>query len=200
LARQALDIVSSEDEIHITAKQKIVLNAGGTYISLDSNGIESGTRGDYLIKSAHFDHRGPASMSATHPEYPKLETSQRIKFRLSRAPSAPQSTWVGMPYTLFADNVPLQQGVLDKTGFLSFDHQVITRQYRLELANGISFRVPVPEDYSNPEQGHLANRGLNHHLAPNDDPEIGPPVLHTDFRKDYAALLDEKAKRKGEAS
>ncbi|SNT57074.1 type VI secretion system secreted protein VgrG, partial [Pseudomonas delhiensis] len=67
LARMGMDIVSTEDEIHITAKKKIILNAAGTYISLDQHGIESGTQGDYLIKSAHFDHQGPASMPATHP-------------------------------------------------------------------------------------------------------------------------------------
>lgn len=200
LARQALQITSTEDEIHITAKKKIVINAGGTYITMDNCGIESGTQGDYLIKSAHFDFQGPASMPATHPEYPKLEAPQRIKARISRAPTATQSTWAGMPYTLYADGAPLQQGVLDKTGYLAFDHQVITRQYRLELANGVSYRIPVPDDYSNPEQGELANRGLHNHPSPSDDPEIGPPSQHTDHRTDYADLLKEIAKRAGDQS
>ncbi|WP_417703944.1 type VI secretion system Vgr family protein [Pseudomonas sp.] len=200
LARMGLDIVSSEDEIHITAKKKILLNAAGTYIALDQHGIESGTQGDYLIKSAQFDHQGPASMLATHPEYPKLESAQRIKVRISRAPGALQSNWAGMPYTLFADGAPIEQGVLDQTGFLTFEHQVITRQYRLEMANGVTYQIPVPEEYRNPEQGHLANRGFNHHPAASDDPEIGLPASHTDHRNDYAGLLEEKNKRKGEAS
>ncbi|WP_306304363.1 DUF2345 domain-containing protein [Pseudomonas sp. NBRC 111135] len=200
LARQGLDIVSTEDEIHITAKKKIVLNAGGTYIRMDNCGIESGTQGDYLIKSAHFDFQGPASMPATHPQYPRLESTQRIKVRISRAPTAPQSTWAGMPYTLYADGAPLEKGVLDKSGFLAFDHQVITRQYRLELANGVSYRIPVPEDYSNPEQGELANRGLHNHPSQPAYPEAGPASLHTDHRNDYAALLKEIAKRAGDQS
>ncbi|MFV3306689.1 type VI secretion system Vgr family protein [Pseudomonas sp. NY15181] len=72
LARQALDIVSTEDEIHITARKKIVLNAGGTYITLDPYCIESGTQGDYLIKSAHFDFQGPAKQPLATPELPQL--------------------------------------------------------------------------------------------------------------------------------
>ncbi|WP_447749089.1 type VI secretion system Vgr family protein [Pseudomonas nicosulfuronedens] len=67
LARQALEITSTEDEIHITAKKKIVLNAGGTYITLDPYSIESGTQGDYLIKSAHFDFQGPAKQPLEIP-------------------------------------------------------------------------------------------------------------------------------------
>ncbi|WP_236200360.1 DUF2345 domain-containing protein, partial [Pseudomonas pseudonitroreducens] len=200
LARQGLDIVSTEDEIHITAKKKIILNAAGTYIRMDNCGIESGTQGDYLIKSVHFDFQGPASMPATHPQYPRLESTQRIKVRISRAPTAPQNTWAGMPYTLYADGAPLEKGVLDKTGFLAFDHQVVTRQYRLELANGVSYRIPVPEDYSNPEQGELANRGLHNHPSLTGDPEIGPPSQHTEHRTDYAQLLKEIAKRAGDQS
>ncbi|SNT56536.1 hypothetical protein SAMN06295949_1591, partial [Pseudomonas delhiensis] len=164
------------------------------------HGIESGTQGDYLIKSAHFDHQGPASMPATHPEYPKLDAAQRIKLRIARAPTATQSNWAGMPYTLYADGAPLQQGVLDDTGYLAFDHQIVTQQYLLELANGVNYRIPIPEQYSNPEQGHLANMGFQNHPSPTDDPEIGPPAQHTDHRNDYAALLKEIAKRAGDES
>ncbi|WP_207882870.1 type VI secretion system Vgr family protein [Pseudomonas sp. 30_B] len=69
LARHGLDIVSTEDEIHITAKKKITLNAGGTYITLDPYRIELGTRGDFAIKAAHFEFRGPAKL---HPDVPWL--------------------------------------------------------------------------------------------------------------------------------
>lgn len=69
LARHGLDIVSTEDEIHITARKKITLNAGGTYITLDPYRIELGTRGDFTIKAAHFEFRGPAKL---HPDVPWL--------------------------------------------------------------------------------------------------------------------------------
>ncbi|WP_447749390.1 type VI secretion system Vgr family protein [Pseudomonas nicosulfuronedens] len=74
LARQGLDIVSTEDEIRITAKKKITLNAGGTYITLDPYSIESGTQGDYLIKSAHFNAIGPAGLAPDLPALPATET------------------------------------------------------------------------------------------------------------------------------
>ncbi|WP_337264493.1 MULTISPECIES: type VI secretion system Vgr family protein [unclassified Serratia (in: enterobacteria)] len=70
LARKAINITSTEDEICITAKKKITLNAGGTYITLDANKIESGTAGDYLIKSASFAYTGPATQSGETPVMP----------------------------------------------------------------------------------------------------------------------------------
>ncbi|MDH1013066.1 DUF2345 domain-containing protein, partial [Pseudomonas nicosulfuronedens] len=69
LARHGLDIVSTEDEIRITAKRKITLNAGGTCITLAPYHIELGTKGDFTIKASHFDMRGPAKL---HPDVPWL--------------------------------------------------------------------------------------------------------------------------------
>ncbi|MBT8768446.1 type VI secretion system Vgr family protein [Metapseudomonas boanensis] len=193
LARHGLDIVSSEDEIRITAKKKITLNAGGSYITLDPYRIESGTQGDYLIKAVHFDYQGPASMTATHPEYPKLASAPRLRLRMPQAPNAPQAAWTGMPYTLYADGAPLQQGVLDETGYLTFEHQVVTRHYRLELANGLSYQLPVPSEYRNPEQGELANRGLHNHPSQASD-----GIPHTEQRVWYAALLEKRRSKEGD--
>ncbi|MDU4253185.1 type VI secretion system Vgr family protein, partial [Pseudomonas sp.] len=197
LSRMGMDIVSTEDEIHITAKKKIVLNAGGTYITMDNCGVESGTQGDYLIKSAHFDYRGPASMPATHPEFPKLKSAQRLNIELPQAPNAPQAAWAGMPYSLYADGALLQQGVLDKTGKIEFDHQVITRHYRLQMANGVSYEVPIPADYRTPDQGRLANRGLHHHnVRAGAQTQAG--AAHTDYRLLYAYVLDGPDALKGD--
>ncbi len=72
IARHGLDITSTEDEIHITAKKKIILNAGGSYIAIDQSRIESGTQGDYFIKSAYFDLQGPARQTLDMPQPPQL--------------------------------------------------------------------------------------------------------------------------------
>ncbi|WP_339436417.1 type VI secretion system Vgr family protein, partial [Pseudomonas sp. EL_65y_Pfl1_R32] len=79
MARHGLEITSTEDEIRIVAKKKITLNAGGSYITLDQNSIESGTLGDYNIKSAHFDYLGPAQQILEMPKPPQL-TEHKSKF------------------------------------------------------------------------------------------------------------------------
>ncbi|WP_449432793.1 type VI secretion system Vgr family protein [Pseudomonas putida] len=185
LARQGLSITSTQDQISITAKKKITLNAGGSYITLEAGGIESGTEGDFNVKSARFEYSGPASMKATHPDYPKRISPQGVTLNIAQAPNASQADWGGMPYTLFADGAVLQKGVLDKTGLLQVDHQVVTGQYRVQLANGVSFQIPVPEQYRNVEQGHLANRGLHRHSF-KTAVEVNPLGSNRDH---YAPLL-----------
>jgi type VI secretion system secreted protein VgrG len=164
---------------------------------MDQHGIESGTQGDYLIKSAHFDHQGPASMPATHPQYPKLDSTQRLRLQVPQAPNAPQMAWAGMPYKLFADGALLQQGVLDDTGYVAFDHQVITQAYRLEMSNGTQYEIPIPATYSNPEQGELANRGLLSSTFQHD-PQVNQPLAHNELRKLYGTLLHGREEHEGD--
>ncbi|MBV7550336.1 DUF2345 domain-containing protein, partial [Pseudomonas sp. PDM26] len=194
IARHGLDITSTEDEIHITAKKKIVLNGGGSYLSLDPCGIESGTAGDYKAKAAHFDYSGAASMKATHPDYPQSLSKELINLSISPVPNAASHGWAGMPYTLYADGAELKKGVLDKTGQLSIAHQVVTRGYRLVMANGSVYQIPVPTDYRNAGQAALANQGLHNHLSQTDT-SVNQPASHTDHRGQYAAhITDQEGK------
>ena len=91
--------------------------------------------------------------------------------------------------TLYADGALLKQGVLDDTGQLLIDHQVVTRGYRLEMANGVNYQIPLPTDYRNAEQAHLANRGLHNHPS-QTDAEVSQPTAHTDHRALYEAVLE----------
>lgn len=196
MARHGLEIISTEDEIRIIAKKKITLNAGGSYITLDQSCIESGTQGDYTIKSAHFDYLGPASMGASHPEYPQSLSKQPLRFSVPQAPNASLHGWAGMPYTLYADGAVLKQDVLDKTGQVSIDHQVVTQQYRMEMANGVNYQIPVPTDYRNAEQANLANGGMHNHPS-QTDADVSLPSAHTDHRALYAAVMNPSSDQEG---
>jgi len=191
LARKDLEIVSTDDEIHIIAKKKIIINAGGSYLTLDPCRIELGTNGDFEVKAADFMYSGPASMKADHPDYPPLQSNvrQSLNLKIMQSPNAQGSSWAGMPYTLYADGAPLKKGVLDEKGQIKIDHQVVTQNYKLEMANGVSYQIPVVEAYRNPEQGKLANRGFHHH-ASQAAAEINSPSSHTEHRNTYADLLD----------
>ncbi|WP_256390433.1 DUF2345 domain-containing protein, partial [Pseudomonas yamanorum] len=188
MARHGLSIISTEDEIRIVAKKKITLNAGGSYITLDQSSIESGTVGDHYIKAAHFDFLGPASLKAAHPEYPQSLSKQALRISVPQAPNAPGKGWAGMPYTLYADGAVLKQGVLDTSGQVLIDHEVVTQQYRIVMANGVSFQIPVPTDYRNAEQAKLANSGLHNHRSQTDS-EVSQPTSHTDQRALYDDVM-----------
>ncbi|MCK3840361.1 MULTISPECIES: type VI secretion system Vgr family protein [Pseudomonas] len=197
LARNGLSITSTEDEIRIVAKKKITLNAGGSYITLDQSCIESGTAGDYNVKSAHFDYLGPATMNAAHPDFPQGLSREKVRLRVPQVANASNLGWAGMPYTLYADGALLKKGVLDDTGHLMVDHQVVTQGYRLEMANGVSYQIPVPTEYRNAEQAHMANSGLHHH-ASQTDAGVRQPNSHTDHRALYTSVMEGARGKKGD--
>ncbi|MFF7706177.1 type VI secretion system tip protein VgrG [Pseudomonas sp. NPDC007930] len=189
LARHNLALVSTEREVHISAKQKIILNAGGTYLTLGPAGIELGTEADVKVKAKRFEYSGAASMGLQHPEYPQLQSKEVLRLSVPRTPNAASQGWAGMPYQLYAHGTLLQEGVLDASGQLAVEHQVVTGQYVLKLANGVQYRLPVPAAYRNEAQGHLANAGLHQHpVAAN--PDINQPASHSDHRALYQAALD----------
>ena len=57
LAKKSIEIISTEDEIKITAKKKIIINGGGSYIRLEGGGIEVGTLGDYNVKATYYGRK-----------------------------------------------------------------------------------------------------------------------------------------------
>jgi len=75
LACKALTVMSTDDEIIISAKKKITLKCGGSYITIDPAKIENGTGGNYYIKSADFDYDGLATMDAPLPKFTACENA-----------------------------------------------------------------------------------------------------------------------------
>ena len=77
MARQGLEITSTEDEIRIVAKKKITLNAGGSYLVLDPCRIEAGTEGDYNVKAPYVEFSGKARQREELPALPVLTDYQK---------------------------------------------------------------------------------------------------------------------------
>ncbi|WP_432371761.1 type VI secretion system Vgr family protein [Pantoea allii] len=75
LASKALTVTSTNDEIIISAKKKITLKCGGSFITLEPAKIENGTGGNFYIKSADFDYDGPATMDAPFPKFTACENA-----------------------------------------------------------------------------------------------------------------------------
>lgn len=74
-ANKTLTICSSEDEIIISAKKKLTLQFGGSYITIDPAKIENGTGGNFNVKSANFDYAGSAKLNATYPKFTACENA-----------------------------------------------------------------------------------------------------------------------------
>ncbi len=83
LARKEISIVSTEDEIRIIAKKRLTLNSGGSYITLDANGIESATQGEYRTKAGHYGRKDKASEPKDFPNVAPETTEPSSNFSFS---------------------------------------------------------------------------------------------------------------------
>jgi type VI secretion system secreted protein VgrG len=144
LARHGLQIISTEDEIHITAKKKIVLNGGGSYISIDPNKIESGTVGDYLVKSADFNCQGKAMQSPIIVELPPIiETAFDFSEQFQIFEEGGERAMPGIPYKIVSAYGRMWAGVTDSRGYTA---RVYTaRMEKLTLTYGTELGDIEPE-------------------------------------------------------
>ncbi|PNB72246.1 hypothetical protein C1X64_20645 [Pseudomonas sp. GW456-E7] len=168
MARHGLNITSSEDEIRITAKKKITLNAGGSYITLDPCSIESGTAGDYHIKSAHFEYlQNKATQAARIMPLPgvidpPLEFHEQFRIFVNDG----EQPWASVPYKITAASGKVWKGTTDSQGFtervytakpeelsLSYDMEEEEEEEELE---GITLRLGLFFDGTGNNQANAA--------------------------------------------
>lgn len=80
IARGELNLTSTEDEIHLIAKKKVTINGGRSYITLDANGIESATQGEYRTKAGHYGRKDKANEPKDFPNGAPETTEPSINF------------------------------------------------------------------------------------------------------------------------
>ncbi|MDN0122316.1 type VI secretion system tip protein VgrG [Yersinia aleksiciae] len=164
LARKAITITSTEDEIKITAKKSITLNAGGSYITLDENRIESGTAGEYMTKAGHYERQEKASLKSIIPVFPIIEPGEhslRFAFYGDDHVIGSMGHLVGQPYNIrnSAGEV-IASGVLDQSG--RFPRVKTQEADELTLTLGeekwtveeliASTEDPIGEEFSEPDE------------------------------------------------
>lgn len=83
IARGEISLVSTEDRIEIIAKKQVTINGGGSYITLDANGIESATQGEYRTKAGHYGRKEKANKPEDFPNVAPETTEPSSKFSFS---------------------------------------------------------------------------------------------------------------------
>jgi len=79
-AKQQITVTSSEDEIIITTPKTLTLNGGGSYLKLSQNGIEHGSSGDFVMKTANYLVPGAgASLPHETPDFTMTELQVTTK-------------------------------------------------------------------------------------------------------------------------
>ncbi|WP_434633152.1 type VI secretion system Vgr family protein [Chromobacterium sp. CV08] len=188
-ADKDISITSCKERITVAAKEEILLTSGGAYIRIKGGNIEVHCPGTVSIKGAQHNLSGPASMTVTHPDYPKSIPKVPLTLHMDQAPQGGGSSWTGMPYTLLADGGEVQRGIIDESGQLNLKHAPTTQKYTVKLANGVKFDVPVASELSNPEKGTLANAGF-HKVDAGGAPQDGRVEADDHARSRYNSLLN----------
>ncbi|KUV15375.1 type IV secretion protein Rhs [Escherichia coli] len=115
LAQKSIEITSTEDEIKITAKKKITLNGGGSYIRLDACGIEAGTPGEYNVKAGYYGRKPKAKLTPELMAFPVIffEDFNQSFILLDENTGQPLINW---PYELELESGLKMSGITDENG------------------------------------------------------------------------------------
>lgn len=115
LAQKSIVITSTEDEIKITAKKKITLNGGGSYIRLDACGIEAGTPGEYNVKAGYYGRKPKAKLTSELMAFPVIESGEfNAKFLFTDDDGLP---YANTKYIACFSDGTQKEGITDENGY-----------------------------------------------------------------------------------
>lgn len=185
-ALKDVTITSTEGRLVLSAKKEVWIGAGGSYIRINAERIENGTPGDILEKCAFWGKQRAAS-AQLDSTLPNSLPAQRLILGMASSPSAMQAIPQDVPYKLYAQGDLIAQGLTDATGRILVDHRPGTQSYRLELANGVVYNIPVSDEFRGDAiNGQLANQGF-HFFEQGQD---GDGEDRTAHRQHYYSLLN----------
>jgi type VI secretion system secreted protein VgrG len=141
--------------------------------------------GQITVRAATKSFVGPASLNQDMPEFPRGTLVVPMMLTFDNAPAGVKSGWAGMPYKLFADGALVKQDVLDDAGAVLVMHSPTVQGYRIEMANGVRYEVPVVDSYRNAKQGALANKGFLKHEPGSASPDTGETRTGESLREFY---------------
>ena len=113
LAKQGIQIISTEDRIEITSPKEIVLTAGGSQIKINSSGISPTTGGKFEVKAGQHLFMGGAQVTNNIPFLPAvsdgnylLEFDVRHKISNELLESAPTFSLIDSKGNVRTGDVP----------------------------------------------------------------------------------------------
>jgi type VI secretion system secreted protein VgrG len=191
-ARDSVRITSTARTVEIAAQDEILLTSGGAYIRIKDGNIDIHAPGTVDVKGVKKTIGGPAQLNRDNPAWPTASISKTLTLVAGQSSAAGYQSWKGMPYTVFADGAQVGKGVMDASGRVTVEHHVTTSRYHIELANGVSYDVPVGGEYlGDPDNAERANQGFHRHES-QPHPDISPPKDRSRFRQAYTQLNSPK--------
>ncbi|EBP4344565.1 DUF2345 domain-containing protein, partial [Salmonella enterica] len=114
LAKKEIVITSTEDEIKITAKKKVTINGGGSYIRLDACGIEAGTLGEYNVKAGYYGRKPKAKLEPQLMAFPVINSGYNLQYQVKNTIGhfVPHAR-----YLLIDESGKITSGLTDENGY-----------------------------------------------------------------------------------
>ena len=178
-------LTSSAGKITIAAKEEILITCKGAYIKLANGEVEIGSPKVVRVR-APLVVTGASSMDMTHPSWPKTLPKRPMKIKLQQSPHS-QNSYIGMPYTLYADGVEIQKGIIGKNG-IDWEREIGIQKYKVVLADKREFLIPMVNEY---EENTSKNKDSNQGFHPYEDSSSGTAIENA---KKYALLIREESK------
>ena len=113
LAKQGIQIISTEDRIEISSPKEIVITAGGSQIKLNGSGIFPTTGGKFEVKAGQHLFMGGANVNLSVPALPRFDKKNWIALEHVDVDQTPFAT---LGYKIFFENNQVIEGRLDELG------------------------------------------------------------------------------------
>ena len=140
LADQSVTITSSNDEIHILAKEKIVLQAGQSSVTLEGSNITFACPGRFSVKGSGHAFMGPGRGEASLEALPTGKTEIKNWIALDYRDPETGEAISGAGYEIHFKNGSVQTGSLNAQG--SARHDNIER----DQVRKVVYKPRAPED------------------------------------------------------
>ncbi|WP_151742698.1 MULTISPECIES: type VI secretion system Vgr family protein [unclassified Acinetobacter] len=124
LAKQGIQIISTEDRIEIISAKEIVITGKDSQLKLNGSGIFPTTGGKFEVKAGQHLFMGGAKVSSNLPQLPKLEFAQSPYSAQYQLFKADGRNFKGYKYFISDNhNNLMKEGITDEYGFTE---QVVT--------------------------------------------------------------------------
>lgn len=121
LAKQGIQIISTEDRIEITSPKEIVFTAQGSQLKLNGSGIFPTTGGKFEVKAGQHLFMGGGTVKQNLPIFPALSMPKNLlEFRKVYADGTPSPN---IPYTIHLPDGTTEQGKTDSNGMAFYADQ-----------------------------------------------------------------------------
>ena len=186
-AQKDVAIQSKSAHIDWAAAKKITLAvAGGASITIEGGNVTVQCPGKITVKAGTKAFSGPERLNQDMPSFPTGTLTVPLSLKFDHAPAGAKSGWAGMPYKVYADGALIKQDVLDDSGSILVMHSPAVQNYRVEMANGTRYDMPIVDTYRNEQQGDTANKGYLKHEPGPAASDTGDTPSEQSLRETYA--------------